>query len=153
MFVHGFTDYALNAEALYATTYAFKEPLLKSVCDTWTPVLGVKQSDVTRDRHRIIPEHMCRVGQNHICTVCICFFGRETTKYTVIYGVCIRFWPTLYMCYNCLYRHPQYMKFLIPPAKNQEYRFGAIKSKIGIFEAFCCPNRKGIINVWLIQPR
>jgi len=25
-------------------------------------------------------------------------FGRETTKYTVIYGVSIRFWPTLYMC-------------------------------------------------------
>jgi len=28
-------------------------------------------------------------------------FGRETTKYMVMYGVCIRFWPTLMMCeYN-----------------------------------------------------
>jgi hypothetical protein len=27
---------------------------------------------------------------------CICgIFGREITKYTVIYGVYIRFWPTL----------------------------------------------------------
>jgi len=25
-------------------------------------------------------------------------FGREITKYTVIYGVHIRFWPTLFMC-------------------------------------------------------
>jgi len=25
-------------------------------------------------------------------------FGREITRYTDIYGVCIRFWPTLYMC-------------------------------------------------------
>ena len=24
-------------------------------------------------------------------------FGREITKYTVIYGVCIRFWPNLNM--------------------------------------------------------
>ena len=24
-----------------------------------------------------------------------CNFGRGITKYTVIYGVCIRFWPTL----------------------------------------------------------
>jgi hypothetical protein len=27
-------------------------------------------------------------------------FGRETTEYTVIYGVYIRFWPTLHMCLN-----------------------------------------------------
>jgi hypothetical protein len=25
-------------------------------------------------------------------------FGREITKYTVIYGVYIRFWPTLFTC-------------------------------------------------------
>jgi hypothetical protein len=25
-------------------------------------------------------------------------FGRKTTEYTVIYGVYIRFWPTLYIC-------------------------------------------------------
>jgi len=36
-----------------------------------------------------------RVGQNRVYTVCICFFGREITKYTVIYGVYIRFRPTL----------------------------------------------------------
>jgi len=30
----------------------------------------------------------------------ICFFGKETTIYTVMYGVYIRFWPTLHM-----YRH------------------------------------------------
>jgi len=41
---------------------------------------------------------MCRVGQNHIFTVCIGIFGREITKYTVIYGAYIRFWPTLLMC-------------------------------------------------------
>ena len=27
-------------------------------------------------------------------------FGRETTKYTVIYGVYIRFWPTLFLSYR-----------------------------------------------------
>ena len=39
-----------------------------------------------------------RVGQNQKNTVYICIsgiFGREITKYTVIYGVHIRFWPTL----------------------------------------------------------
>jgi hypothetical protein len=37
-----------------------------------------------------------RVGQNHIYMRCIyVFFGREITKYTVIYGVYLRFWPTL----------------------------------------------------------
>jgi hypothetical protein len=28
--------------------------------------------------------------------------GREITKYTVIYGVCKRFWPTLFLCLFCL---------------------------------------------------
>ena len=28
-------------------------------------------------------------------------FGREITRYTVIYGVCIRFWPTLYISNVC----------------------------------------------------
>jgi len=38
----------------------------------------------------------CKVGQNHIYIRCVhgCF-GSEITKYTVIYGVDIRFWPTL----------------------------------------------------------
>ena len=43
--------------------------------------------------------HMCRVGQNHIPIRCIYgILGREITKYTIIYGVYKRFWPTLYMC-------------------------------------------------------
>jgi hypothetical protein len=37
-----------------------------------------------------------RVGQNHIYIQCVYgIFGREFTIYTVIYGVYIRFWPTL----------------------------------------------------------
>ena len=39
--------------------------------------------------------YICRVGQNHLYTVYIQYFGREIIKYTVIYGVYIRFWPTL----------------------------------------------------------
>jgi hypothetical protein len=39
---------------------------------------------------------MCSVGQNYIYIYD--FFGREITRYTVIYGVYIRFWPTLHMC-------------------------------------------------------
>jgi hypothetical protein len=40
-----------------------------------------------------------RVGQNHIYGIWCMYgiFGREITKYTVIYGDYIRFWPTLYM--------------------------------------------------------
>jgi len=42
---------------------------------------------------------ICRVGQNHIEVVYTTsihgIFGREITKYTVIYGAFIRFWPTL----------------------------------------------------------
>ena len=42
---------------------------------------------------------ICRVGQNHIYIRCVYgIFGREFTIYTVIYGVYIRFWPTLSMC-------------------------------------------------------
>jgi len=42
--------------------------------------------------------HMSRVGQNHIYIRCIYdIFGRGITKYTVIYGVYIRFWPILHM--------------------------------------------------------
>jgi hypothetical protein len=43
---------------------------------------------------------MVRVGQNHIYIYIQCIygtFGREITKYTVIYGGYIRFWPTLHM--------------------------------------------------------
>jgi hypothetical protein len=42
---------------------------------------------------------VCRVGQNHIYIRCIYgILGREIKKYTVIYGVYIRFWPTLPVC-------------------------------------------------------
>jgi hypothetical protein len=43
------------------------------------------------------PYDTCRVGQNHIYIRCIYgIFGREFTKYTVIYGVFIRFWPPIW---------------------------------------------------------
>ena len=45
---------------------------------------------------------MCRVGQNHIYTVCIRYFGREITIHTVIYGVYIRFWPTLTITFTVM---------------------------------------------------
>jgi hypothetical protein len=42
---------------------------------------------------------------------CICgIFGREITEYTVIYGVYIRFWPTLYMCCVAKCRSAKYRK-------------------------------------------
>jgi len=63
---------------------------------------------------RIFGGVIARVGQNHTFIVtyvglartiyirCICgIFGREITKYTVIYGVYIRLWPTLYI--RCTY--------------------------------------------------
>jgi len=38
--------------------------------------------------------HVNRVGQNRICIRCLyTIYGREITKYTVISGVNIRFWP------------------------------------------------------------
>jgi len=39
-----------------------------------------------------------RIGQNHIYIYIWCIygnFGRKITKYMVMYGVDIRFWPTL----------------------------------------------------------
>jgi len=47
-----------------------------------------------------ISSYIYRVGQNHIYTVYIRIFGSEFTKYTVIYGENIRFWPTLYIIYH-----------------------------------------------------
>ena len=42
--------------------------------------------------------HSIRVGQNHIYTMYMCgICGREITKYTVVYGVYIWFWPTLHL--------------------------------------------------------
>ena len=41
---------------------------------------------------------MCSVGQNHIYIQRVySISGREITKYTVIYGVYIRFYPTLFV--------------------------------------------------------
>ena len=51
--------------------------------------------------------HIFRVGQNHIYIRYVYgIFGREITIYTVIYGVYIRFWPTLHICRvgkNCVW--------------------------------------------------
>jgi len=41
--------------------------------------------------------HMSRVGQNHTYIRIYGDFSREITLHTVIYGVHIRFWPTLHM--------------------------------------------------------
>jgi hypothetical protein len=42
-----------------------------------------------------------RVGQNHMYMVHVrLFFGSKITKYTVIYGVQIQFWPTLFIHYT-----------------------------------------------------
>jgi hypothetical protein len=37
------------------------------------------------------PAFLSRVGQNHMFTVYVGIFGGEITKYTIIYGVNIRF--------------------------------------------------------------
>ena len=43
--------------------------------------------------------HMCVELARTIYIRCMYgTFGREITKYTVIYGVYIRFWPTLHVC-------------------------------------------------------
>jgi hypothetical protein len=44
--------------------------------------------------------HLFRAGQDYICTCIYSLFGRELTKYTVIYGAYIRFWPTLHLLHN-----------------------------------------------------
>jgi hypothetical protein len=74
-------------------------------------------------------------GQNHICAVHKRYFwqrshqiyghircvygilGREITKYTVIYGVHVRFWPTLNKCahtYSHMHMFKQYMQTHTP---------------------------------------
>jgi len=40
---------------------------------------------------------MCRAGQNLYIRCIYGIFGREITRYTVLYVVYIRFWPTLLM--------------------------------------------------------
>jgi hypothetical protein len=39
-----------------------------------------------------------KIGQNHIHTVIHASFGWEISKYTVIYGVYLEFWPSLSIC-------------------------------------------------------
>jgi hypothetical protein len=55
------------------------------------------RSCLTYDADVKLPQRVIsRVGQNHIYIRCrYGIFGREITKYAVIYGVYIRFWPTL----------------------------------------------------------
>jgi hypothetical protein len=51
--------------------------------------------------------HACVGLAKIIYTRCIYGdIGREITKYTVIYGVYIRFWPTLRMCFSCVHNSP-----------------------------------------------
>ena len=41
--------------------------------------------------------HTSKVGQNHVCTMYIYgIFGKETTKFAVIYGAFTQIWPTLH---------------------------------------------------------
>jgi hypothetical protein len=57
---------------------------------------------VTRQRMlRFLTLLVCRVGQNHIHTMCIRYFWQRITKYTVLNGVYVRFWPTLLVCHPC----------------------------------------------------
>jgi hypothetical protein len=58
--------------------------------------LVAQRVEIPSDAFAVHPKHrIARVGQNHKYTVHIRYFCREITKYTVIYGVYIRFWPTL----------------------------------------------------------
>ena len=58
----------------------------------WRPCLN---DDTTCTPHTFT--YIYRVGQNHIYIQCVYgIFGRGITIYTVIYGVYIRYWPTLY---------------------------------------------------------
>ena len=46
--------------------------------------------------------HIHRVGHNHTYVYTVCIYGifsREMTIHAVIYGVHIRFWPTLHIQY------------------------------------------------------
>jgi len=59
-----------------------------------------------------------RVSQNHIFTVYTRYFGREITKYMVIYGVQILFWPTLNIrhIYTVL-ANPKYTAYIYGPGQ------------------------------------
>ena len=48
-------------------------------------------------KHFTIHTVIYRVGRNHIYTVCIQYFWQGNNK---IYGVYIRFWPTLVICHK-----------------------------------------------------
>jgi hypothetical protein len=56
----------------------------------------------------IIPYYRYSVGTcvglaRTIYTQCMYgIFGREITKYTVMYGVYVRFWPPIHMCTQCM---------------------------------------------------
>jgi hypothetical protein len=55
---------------------------------------------------RAASPHTLRVGHDHSHVRCINgILGREITKYTVIYGAFVRFWPTLHTLHHCLCRY------------------------------------------------
>jgi hypothetical protein len=47
--------------------------------------------------HTFVQKQMHRVDQTIYIRCLYGIFGREITKYTVIYGVYVRFWPALQM--------------------------------------------------------
>jgi len=67
----------------------------------------LRQAEATaEEEHKLVgdSEKLFRVGQNHIyiyiyiyglCTVFLA--GKSPNRYTVMYGVYVRFWPTLQM--------------------------------------------------------
>jgi hypothetical protein len=59
----------------------------------WPTLCTTLSTRVYNDASRL-----CRVGQNHIYMVYIQYFWQGITKYTVVHGVYIRFWPTLRLC-------------------------------------------------------
>jgi hypothetical protein len=66
-----------------------------------------------------------RVGQNHVYVRCIySTFGREITKYMVIYGVYIRFWPTLPIS---LYPWFWPTLLVLPPYEFKRWPHGGLK--------------------------
>ena len=88
--------------------------------------------------------HTHRVGQKRTCTPCIglartiyirCMygiFGRGITKYTVIYDVYIRFWPTLAMYVRMFYR-------ILPKLPHTHRIYTDVKKVFAIHTAYLNP--------------
>ena len=79
--------------------------------------------------------NICRVGQNHIHTVYVTLNGRGFTKYSVIYGVYIRFWPTPNIC-HCKFLTLTPLPFSIalplicPHAVFQSFTYNQVAAKL-----------------------